>query len=195
MILRILRDPVTPLRLVTVPIELSDVLEAALAKDPAHRPASAAAFAEALRSVERSCSWSPTSYVVWGGPPAAAVVSEPAPAPLPAAQPTPVPDVRSAPGIAVPAHVPRNVVSPKPPPVAVPPTPPPQPARSTPVPAWTSVHEIVYERTVTGRVRGAPPPVIKPGPAEPARRGRRLLMAAIAAGIVLVAIIALVLVQ
>ena len=43
-ILRIIRDSVRPLRSEAIPLGLSDLLEAALAKDPAQRPQSAAGF-------------------------------------------------------------------------------------------------------------------------------------------------------
>jgi len=65
-ILRILRDPVRPLRSEGLPIALSDLLEAALAKDPAGRPATAAGFAAALQSIEVAAGWTPTSYSAWG---------------------------------------------------------------------------------------------------------------------------------
>jgi hypothetical protein len=65
-ILRILRDPAAPLTAPNVPIGLSDLLAAALDKDPARRPADAAGFAEALRAVEAGSGWPLTPYVVWG---------------------------------------------------------------------------------------------------------------------------------
>ncbi len=48
-ILRIIRDPVRPLRSEDIPIGLSDLLEAALAKTPDGRPPTAVGFAEALQ--------------------------------------------------------------------------------------------------------------------------------------------------
>jgi hypothetical protein len=67
-ILRILRDPAPRPPVVGVPIALADLLEDALAKDPARRPQSALAFAEALREVEALGGWPQTPYVVWGPP-------------------------------------------------------------------------------------------------------------------------------
>lgn len=67
-ILRIIRDPVRPLRSEGAPAELSDLLDAALAKDPEGRPATAAQFAESLRVIEASQGWAMTDYLVWGSP-------------------------------------------------------------------------------------------------------------------------------
>jgi hypothetical protein len=64
-ILRIIRDPVRPLRADWIPIGLSDLLEVALAKDPGQRPASALEFAAALVGVEASAGWPRTPCVVW----------------------------------------------------------------------------------------------------------------------------------
>lgn len=84
-ILRVLRDPVSPLRSEGVPLSLSDLLQAALAKDPASRPASPAAFAQALRAVESECGWPATAYTVWGGDATPPAGSGATPAPLPVA--------------------------------------------------------------------------------------------------------------
>jgi hypothetical protein len=65
-ILRIIRDPVRPLRSDLIPLALSDLLEASLAKDPEGRPASAVEFARALQEVEESSGWPVTEYTVWG---------------------------------------------------------------------------------------------------------------------------------
>jgi serine/threonine protein kinase len=62
-ILRILTQPVSALP--EVPIALSDLLVAALAKDPAERPQSARIFAELLRDIETEEGWPPTAYAVW----------------------------------------------------------------------------------------------------------------------------------
>jgi hypothetical protein len=67
-ILRILRDPAPRPPAAEVPIALADLLEGALAKDPARRPQSAGAFAESLREVEALAGWPQTPYVVWGPP-------------------------------------------------------------------------------------------------------------------------------
>lgn len=88
--LRIVRDPVPPLHsqrddrhrslaVVDVragedvhdrilPLALSDIVTAAMAKDPADRPASPLAFANALRAFEASQGWPVTSYAIAGGP-------------------------------------------------------------------------------------------------------------------------------
>jgi serine/threonine-protein kinase PknK len=64
-ILRIIRNPVPPLRGDDIPIGLADLLEAALAKDPHQRPASALDFADAMIAVESAAGWAPTVYVAW----------------------------------------------------------------------------------------------------------------------------------
>ena len=65
-ILRILRDPVRPLRSDHIPLALADLLEAALSKNPEGRPRSALDFAAALQSVEAAQGWPVTNYVAWG---------------------------------------------------------------------------------------------------------------------------------
>jgi len=67
-ILRILRDPVSPLRQPEVPLELSELIEAALAKKPESRPHTAAEFARALQQVELAAGWHSTDFVAWGEP-------------------------------------------------------------------------------------------------------------------------------
>jgi serine/threonine-protein kinase PknK len=81
-ILRIIRDPVRPLRAAEIPIGLSDVLDGALAKDAQQRPVSALAFADALAGVEKASGWTPTVYVAWDehGPITAQAAVDPAPA-------------------------------------------------------------------------------------------------------------------
>ena len=64
-ILRIIRDPVRPLRMASVPIALSDALEAALAKAPENRPHSALEFAQTLQEIEARAGWPQTAYTVW----------------------------------------------------------------------------------------------------------------------------------
>jgi serine/threonine protein kinase len=100
-ILRIIRDPVRPLRADDIPISLSDLLESALAKDPQDRPRRAAAFADALTAVEVGAGWVPTAHVARGdnppsststaGSPSAVMSSSPASStaggPLPASPP------------------------------------------------------------------------------------------------------------
>lgn len=65
-ILRILRDPVRPLYSDGIPLALSDLLEAALSKEPERRPRTALEFAAALKAVEAAEGWGATEYVVWG---------------------------------------------------------------------------------------------------------------------------------
>ncbi len=65
-ILRLLRDPAPRPPLGSMPIALADVLESALAKDPARRPPSAVSLAESLRFIEDLSGWPKTPYVVWG---------------------------------------------------------------------------------------------------------------------------------
>jgi hypothetical protein len=65
-ILRILRDPVRPLRSPHIPYALADLLEHALAKKPEGRPRSALDFAAALQAVEVAQGWPETPLVVWG---------------------------------------------------------------------------------------------------------------------------------
>lgn len=64
-ILRILSQPVAPLRDEAVPFELSHLLEEALAKDPDSRPHSALILADRFRAVEAACGWPPTTPVIW----------------------------------------------------------------------------------------------------------------------------------
>jgi hypothetical protein len=87
-ILRIIRDPVRPLRTAEMPIGLSDLLEAALAKNSRERPASALEFADSLVAVERASGWTPTAYLAW---------DEKGPIGLPAVEPVPPRPVAAAP--------------------------------------------------------------------------------------------------
>jgi hypothetical protein len=65
-ILRILRDPAPRAPANDVPVALGDLMENALAKDPAKRPQTAGDFAESLREIEALAGWAQTPYVVWG---------------------------------------------------------------------------------------------------------------------------------
>jgi hypothetical protein len=65
-ILRILRDPAPRAPANDVPVALGDLIENALAKDPAKRPQTAGNFAESLREIEAVAGWAQTPYVVWG---------------------------------------------------------------------------------------------------------------------------------
>jgi serine/threonine protein kinase len=89
LILRIIRDPVRPIRAADVPLDLSDLLEAALSKDPEARPGSALEFAESLIALEAASGWIPTAYLAWdqAGPIGQPAV-EPAPARPVATSPT-----------------------------------------------------------------------------------------------------------
>lgn len=86
-ILRILRDPVRPLRSEHIPLALSELLEAALSKQPEGRPRTALEFARALHSVEEKAAWPGTDFLAWGeeGDP---VRSGPVAAPGPAGFPS-----------------------------------------------------------------------------------------------------------
>jgi serine/threonine-protein kinase PknK len=178
-ILRILRDPVTPLRLEQVPLELSDLLQMALAKAPEERPATAAAFAEALRQVEQSCGWPASSYAVWGDASAAASAASPSapverrsdsaaqPQPLPVTPPSlpPLtsPNSPGGPGIVTPAAAARKVVSPNSPPArpAAPPTPPRPSPPSSPPSSPPAERPIFVDPPVV------PPPTPRPPPPSP----------------------------
>ncbi len=93
-ILRILRDPVRPLRAEHIPLTLSDLLEAALSKEPEGRPRTALEFALALQDVESSVGWPVTDFLAWGeegapaGPPRKPARG-PAAAPAPAGPDSP----------------------------------------------------------------------------------------------------------
>lgn len=105
-ILRILRDPVEPLRSHAIPYLLSVALESALAKDPHQRPQTALEFAERLREVEASCGWPLTPYVVWDTPGRGDPATEAAPAGPPAARSPerPAPVYPAPPQPSSPAH-------------------------------------------------------------------------------------------
>lgn len=78
-ILRILHDPVPALRSETVPLQLADLLEAAMSKQPEGRPRTASDFARALQAVEADEGWAVTAFTAWG---------EDGPEPAPAGGPT-----------------------------------------------------------------------------------------------------------
>ena len=94
-ILRILRDPAPRAPANGVPVALADLMENALAKDPAKRPQTAGAFAEALREIEALAGWAQTPYVVWGTAQAAPPSAEDDPEP-PGANPTAAPNPAAA---------------------------------------------------------------------------------------------------
>lgn len=63
-ILRILRDPVQPLTTAEIPIALSDLILAAMAKLQSDRPPTAIEFAQSLLEIERSQGWPATTLPV-----------------------------------------------------------------------------------------------------------------------------------
>ena len=116
--LRVLRDPVPPL--LSVPMALSDLLVAAMAKSPGARPASALEFASALSVIAQGAGAPPIRLLV--GPPAEPPPPEPPP---PAAQP-PAVTQSLAPPVALPLgtdvdarHGPAAPARPDPPEVLV----------------------------------------------------------------------------
>ena len=191
-ILRILRDPVTPLRAsAAVPVSLSDLLTAALSKDPRGRPVSALALAEDLQRVETVEGWPTTPLAVWGQatlpqqsppPPAmGAAVMPPGRAQAAAAETTTLvgpPKVAPArpQGLPRPAPTPAPAATPAvtPAPAATP-APAPAPARAfqPPVaipPSRPSPAEVPPPLTHDRAQRG-------PGVVAPATAGRRVLPA------------------
>ncbi|MGH9116130.1 MAG: serine/threonine-protein kinase, partial [Acidimicrobiales bacterium] len=150
-ILRILRDPVRPLSFDKVPIGLSDLLEASLAKEPEGRPSTAAGLAEALAGVEAACGWpvtsctilerdAPVPAVLFAGAPASGGTAPASLSPLgpPTAVPASMPPgtlYPLGPSVRVATDPPERPVEPlfrsaspppaTPPPPAVPPAPPP----------------------------------------------------------------------
>ncbi|HEX2904976.1 MAG TPA: serine/threonine-protein kinase [Jatrophihabitans sp.] len=74
-ILRILRDPVQPLTSAEIPVALSDLILAAMAKAQSDRPTTAMEFAHALLEIERQQGWPATTL------PVRAVAEHPSPAP------------------------------------------------------------------------------------------------------------------
>ena len=85
-ILRILRDPAPRAPANNVPVALGDLMENALAKDPAKRPQTAGDFAESLREIEALAGWAQTPYVVWGTSQVLPAPAEDGQAPTPAAR-------------------------------------------------------------------------------------------------------------
>ncbi len=168
-ILRILRDPVRPLRMASVPIALSDALAAALAKAPENRPQSALEFAQTLQEIEAGAGWPQTAYTVWGE--SSPLVSLP-PAPWPrAASPAPVsPPPPAEPG--VPSRVerpgtPAAQAPPPLPPLLAPPLTPVLPRRgpSTTGPADLPARQVVTpDQTFRGQPRQPLPPRATPLP-------------------------------
>ena len=177
-ILRILRDPVRPLRMASVPIALSDALAAALAKAPENRPQSALEFAQTLQEIEAGAGWPQTAYTVWGE--SSPLVSLP-PAPWPrAASPAPVsPPPPAEPG--VPSRVerpgtPAAQTPPPLPPLLAPPLTPVLPRRgpSTTGPADLPASSGGHARSdVPGTAPPAAPAAGNPPPTPPSPVGGR----------------------
>ena len=112
-ILRILRDPVPPLRVQHIPLSLSDLLERSLSKQPEGRPRSALDFAHALQTVEEEQGWPATDFVAWGHDrvPAESRPASPPGSPPGAARPEPPGGARPAqpPGSPRRPSVPRDL--------------------------------------------------------------------------------------
>ncbi|TDC40011.1 serine/threonine-protein kinase [Micromonospora sp. KC213] len=81
---RVAVDPVPDLRPLGVPDEVCAALERAMAKDPAHRPATAAAFADELRATQAAAGVPVSPFVLGGGDSVAPDTPDPdgPPAPL-----------------------------------------------------------------------------------------------------------------
>ena len=139
-ILRIIRDPVRPLRSQDIPIGLSDLLESALSKDPDSRPHSAVEFADALVALEATSGWPATPYVVWGERSKIASASDSVSAlpTMPVTEEVPIPPLRAGltprpPSVTMPNVGRPQPRSPAPPPPAA--APPAAPASASPPPA------------------------------------------------------------
>ncbi|SOD71871.1 serine/threonine protein kinase [Jatrophihabitans sp. GAS493] len=124
-ILRILRDPVRPVLAQGVPVQLSDLLIAAMSKDKDHRPETAAEFAAELAQVEQAQGWPQTQFLVRGAGGTATIGSQPSISRLPG-------PVKHREVIAVPEPIPaiEPVAMVEPEPVFIPPAP-----EATPAPA------------------------------------------------------------
>jgi serine/threonine protein kinase len=161
-ILRIIRDPARPLRSEGVPVELSDLLEASLAKNPDDRPATAVGFADALQAIEAAQGWAMTDYVVWGstlaaeGEPGAGPPPETrdpgksrATVPAPAASPSVPPPLNPAP----PAATVEPTVRPAPPRVVerAPSGPPGTPGPSIAAPEVVARNVVVPDKASRGQ--------------------------------------------
>jgi serine/threonine protein kinase len=200
-ILRVIRDPVRPLRSDVVPFGLSDLLEAALAKEAAARPATALEFVRALTALQGAAGRPLTPCVVWGeGPPPvplltrsplleAPSVADQRPAghtagpPVVTSPPPPKPPPpQRGPSIAAPAESPRRVISPGPAGPAGPPTPPAAGSPAPPVPGgW-----VPPPPPPPGRARSAEHPIsdrrATNGPPESANEQTVVPGAAVPAG-------------
>jgi serine/threonine protein kinase len=94
-ILRILRDPVQPLTQADIPVQLSDLVLAAMAKLQNDRPPTAREFAESLMAIEASQGWPRTALPL----PAATAAAAAEPGPVSAA-----PALLTAPSVGLRCH-------------------------------------------------------------------------------------------
>ncbi len=167
-ILRILRDPARLLLSQDIPLDLSDVIAASLAKRPEDRPPTALELARQLQAVEESAGWPETQYVVWGERrlgPASSVPPRPRPSPVPdMAAPTLAAAIDGSSAVSsAPPAPPPAVSAPPPPPVSAPPpvpAPPAPPVRRGPS---IEVPEIAVRNVVTPAEseRGQPSPPLQ----------------------------------
>lgn len=174
-ILRILRDPVRPLRAEHIPISLADLLDAALSKTPEGRPRTALEFAQALQRVEAYQGWPETRFVAWGteGAPAGGGsergplgINAPAPVEEPAGPAGP--PLVSAPGIVEPTVVSRPARPVLPPLLPAAAGPAPEPVRPVDSPASPSSPSSSEEPLAPADLWAAPSdPAASSDPAPP----------------------------
>ena len=198
LMLRVLQQPVPPLDRDDVPVTVEDALRWALAKDPADRPASAAALGERLRALQAELGLPVTDLVVPDDPTGLATAESsptiPRPAPPPAAADAP-PTIRprrgppagagpeaARPGAPAPPRPPQP--EPVPPPVAWG-SPPPLPVQGDPAADPGSD----LEATIVRPRRG---PAVEPEGATPRGRSSLVPTVAIVGGAVLVAVVMIV---
>lgn len=215
---RIAKAPVPDLRRRGVPDAVCDVVEAAMAKPPAQRPASATRFAELLRGAltrpsaasvaaaepiaARPGPAGPGSAPAAPAPvvaPAGGPLPEPEPEPMPVPEPEPVP-------VPEPDPAPTPVPEPEPFPTPVPepaPVPAPEPAPVPPEPAPVPVADAPpADRAATdgastggaARAASVEPEVIEAEPDQSSRSRGRMVRFGLGAGIALVSLVVLIVV-